>query len=121
MEGSRGADGSRHLRAVGAAALEPAALAEEILACLAGAPGGIPVRALPAALAERLAMSASDLPSRPVETAHGEWECGYDRATFHVTHMVGLRHLAQLLIAGGRVDERAGRLVPVSEEQRRAV
>jgi len=97
MEGSRGANGPRHLRAVGAAALEPAALAEEILACLAGAPGGIPVRALPAALAERLAMSASDLPSRPVETALG------------------------LLIAGGRVDERAGRLVPVSEEQRRAV
>jgi hypothetical protein len=97
MEGSRGANGSRHLRAVGAAALEPAALAEEILACLAGAPGGIPVRALPAALAERLAMSASELPSQPVETALG------------------------LLIAGGRVDERAGRLVPVSEEQRRAV
>jgi hypothetical protein len=97
MEGSRGANGSRHLRAVGAAALEPAALAEEILACLAGAPGGIPVKALPAALAERLAMSASDLPSRRVETALGT------------------------LIAGGRVDERAGRLVPVSEEQRRAV
>ena len=87
MEGSRGANGSRHLRAVGAAALEPAALAEEILACLAGARGR-PVRALPAALAERLAMSASDLPPRPVETALG------------------------LLIAGGRVNERAGRLVP---------
>ena len=97
MEGSRGANGSRHLRAVGAAALEPTALAEEILACLAGAPGGIPVRALPAALAERLATTPSELPARAVETALG------------------------LLIAGGRVDERAGRLVPVSEEQRRAV
>jgi hypothetical protein len=97
MEGSRGANGSRHLRAVGAAALEPTALAEEILACLAAAPGGIPVRALPAALAERLAMTPSEIPGRPVETALG------------------------LLIAGGRVDERAGRLVPVSEEQRRAV
>ena len=98
MEGSRGANGSRHLRAVGAAALEPAALAEEILACLAGAPGGgIPVRSLPAAIAERLAMAPADLPARPVETALG------------------------LLIAGGRVDERAGRLVPVGEEQRRAV
>jgi hypothetical protein len=97
MEGSRGANGSRHLRAVGAAALEPTALAEEILACLAGSPGGIPVRALPSALAERLAMTPSELPARPVETALG------------------------LLIAGGRVDERAGRLVPVSEEQRRAV
>ena len=97
MEGSRGANGSRHLRAVGAAALEPAALAEEILACLSGSPGGIPVRALPAALAERLAMAPSDLPPRAVETALG------------------------LLIAGGRVDERAGRLVPLSEEQRRAV
>ena len=42
MEGSRGANGSRHLRAVGAAALEPAALAEEILACLAGSPAGFP-------------------------------------------------------------------------------
>ena len=68
MEGSRGANGSRHLRAVGAAAL-----------------------------AERLAMTPSELPARPVETALG------------------------LLIAGGRVDERAGRLVPVSEDQRRAV
>ena len=55
------------------------------------------MRALPAALAERLAMTPSELPARPVETALG------------------------LLIAGGRVDERAGRLVPVSEEQRRAV
>jgi hypothetical protein len=31
----------------------------------------------------------------------GEWECGYEGATFHLAHMVGLQHLARLLAAGG--------------------
>jgi hypothetical protein len=97
MDGSRGATGSRHLRSVRAAALEPAALAQEILACLEGASGGMPPRAVPAALAERLALPPSELPARAVETALG------------------------LLIATGRADERGGRLVPLGEEHRRAV
>jgi hypothetical protein len=31
----------------------------------------------------------------------GEWECGYEGATFHVAHLVGLQHLARLLAAAG--------------------
>ncbi len=31
----------------------------------------------------------------------GEWECGYEGATFHVRHMVGLQHLARLIAADG--------------------
>jgi tetratricopeptide (TPR) repeat protein len=31
----------------------------------------------------------------------GEWECGYEGATFHLAHMVGLQHLARLLSVGG--------------------
>ena len=31
----------------------------------------------------------------------GEWECGYEGATFHLAHMIGLQHLARLLSAGG--------------------
>lgn len=89
--------GTPILRAVGAAALEPGALADEILAVVSAAPGGLTVRSLPTALAERLATAPADLPARSIEVALG------------------------LLIAGGRVDERAGRLVPTGEEQRRAV
>src|SRR5262249_12647398 len=31
----------------------------------------------------------------------GEWECGYEGATFHLSDMVGLQHLARLLTATG--------------------
>ncbi len=33
--------------------------------------------------------------------SRGEWECGYENATFHVRNMVGLHHVARLLVAAG--------------------
>jgi hypothetical protein len=55
--------------------------------------------------AELLAQSSSS-PAPLVRQARlrrtrGEWECGYEGATFHVTHMVGLHHLALLVAAAG--------------------
>lgn len=97
MTGRTGMGGGRPLKAVGAAALEPAALAQEILAVLAATPAGVVRRSLPTALAERLAVPVAELPTRRLEVALG------------------------LLIAGGRADERAGRLVAVGQEHRRAV
>jgi len=33
--------------------------------------------------------------------SRSEWECGYEDAIFHVAHMVGLQHLARLVVAAG--------------------
>jgi hypothetical protein len=96
MDGPTGG-GPRRLRAVAeGGAPAPEALQDAILACLAAAPGGLAPRALAPALAERLGIAAAALPARDVQVALG------------------------VLVATGRVDEAAGRLVPVEQERRRA-
>jgi hypothetical protein len=53
---------------------------------------------------EALAAQASprpDIRRGRMRRTRGEWECGFESATFHVAHMVGLQHLARLLAAGG--------------------
>jgi len=45
--------------------------------------------------------SAADIRRARLRRTRGEWECGYEGATFHVPHMVGLYHLARLLLADG--------------------
>lgn len=75
---------------------DTAALPEAVEACVAAAGGGLAPRALGAAVAERLGVPAGRVDPRALQTALG------------------------VLIAGGRVDERGGRLVAVAQERRRA-
>jgi tetratricopeptide (TPR) repeat protein len=61
----------------------------------------------------RACQRRGELPGQPLPSAtplvrrarlrrtRGEWECGYEGATFHLAHMVGLQHLARLLAAAG--------------------
>ena len=85
------------LRAVGEGPVtDAAALADAAARCVEAAPGGLPRRALGAAVAERLGVPAGRVAPDALATALG------------------------LLIATGRVDESAGRLVPVAQERREA-
>jgi hypothetical protein len=98
MAQDTGGAGARRLRAVGAGTTgDPVALGEEIVAAVGAAPGGLAPRALRAAVAERLGRAEADVSVDGLTTALG------------------------LAIATGRVDEAGGRLVAVSQEQRRAV
>lgn len=94
----QGSDGTgRRLRAVDDGPVaDAAALGEAAEACIAARPGGIAPRALGSAVAGHLGL--------PVERVAPE----------ALTVALGL------LIATGRVDETGGRLVPVSQEHRRA-
>jgi hypothetical protein len=44
---------------------------------------------------------APDIRRACLRKIRGEWECGFEGATFHLAHMVGLGHLARLLAAAG--------------------
>jgi hypothetical protein len=97
MDDARGGSQARRLRAVGKGPVgDPAVLEEAIAACAAATPGGIVARSLPNAVADHLGVPASAIPERALSVALG------------------------LMIATGRLDEVAGRLVPVSQEHRRA-
>jgi hypothetical protein len=85
------------LRAVGDAPVADAAtLAEAAARCVEAVPAGLPRRALGAAVAARLGIPVDAVEPDALATALG------------------------LLIATGRVDESAGRLVPVAQERREA-
>ena len=97
MDGSRGEAAGRRLRAVDDAPVTDAGvLGQAIAAVLDGAPGGLPVRALPAAVAERLGVGAGAVGERELTAALGT------------------------AIATGRIDEVGGRLIAVSQERREA-
>jgi hypothetical protein len=89
--------GGSRLRAVGDALVPDAAtLAEAAALCVGAVPAGIPRRALGAAVAARLGVPVDAVSPDALATALG------------------------LLIATGRVDESAGRLLPVAQERRAA-
>jgi hypothetical protein len=97
MEQARGGSQARRLRAVGEGPITDAGeLGEALVAVLEAAPGGLPPRALAAAVAERLGVAADAIGERELTTALG------------------------VAIATGRVDEAGGRLVTVSQERREA-
>lgn len=85
------------LRAVGDGPVtDPATLAETAERCVRAAPGGLARRALGPAVAARLGLPADRVSPDALALALG------------------------LLIATGRVDESAGRLLAVSQERREA-
>ncbi len=87
----------RRLRAVHDAPVhDPVALANAVEACVLAVPAGLPRRALGRAVAEWLGVPVEAVPAGALTTALG------------------------LLIATGRVDESAGRLVGVTQERREA-
>ena len=97
MEQARGGSQARRLRAVGEGPVTDAGLlGEALVAVLEAAPGGLPPRALAAAVAERLGVTADAVGERELTAALG------------------------VAIATGRVDETGGRLVTVSQERREA-
>jgi hypothetical protein len=97
MDDARGGIPARRLRAVGDGPVDdPAVLGEAIAACVAVTPGGIVARSLASAVADQLGVAASAISSHGLSVALG------------------------LMIATGRLDEVAGRLVPVSQEHRQA-
>src|SRR5687767_1869635 len=97
MDQARGEGTGRRLRAVEDAPVTDAgALGQAIAAVLDASPAGLPPRALPAAVADRLGVAAD---------------------------MVGERELTAALgtaFATGRVDEVGGRLVAVSQARQEA-
>ena len=97
MDGSRGEGTARRLRAVDEAPVTDAGvLGEAIAAVLGASPGGLPPRALPAAVAESLGVAAEAVGERELTAALGT------------------------AFATGRVDEVGGRLVAVTQERREA-
>ena len=97
MDVSRGEGTARRLRAVEEAPVTDAGVLGQAIATVLGAsPGGLPVRALPAAVAERLGVAAEAIGERELTAALGT------------------------AFAAGRVDEVGGRLVAVSQERREA-
>ncbi len=97
MDQARGEGAGRRLRAVGDAPVTDAgALGAAIAQVLAASPGGLPARALPAAVAERLGVAADAVGERELTAALGT------------------------AFATGRVDEVGGRLVAVPQERREA-
>jgi hypothetical protein len=97
MDDARGGHQARRLRAVGEGPVaDPGVLEEAIAACVAAAPGGIVVRSLASAVADHLGAAPSAISPHGLSVALG------------------------LLIAAGRLDEAAGRLVPVGQEHRQA-
>lgn len=97
MDDARGGSQGRRLRAAGEGPVaDPDLLATTIEQCVALSPGGIVARSLVTAVAERMGVAPAAISPRALSTALG------------------------LLIATGRVDEVAGRLVAVGQEHRRA-
>ena len=97
MEDARGGSQARRLRAVGDGPVsDPAVLEAVISVCVAVTPGGILTRSLAGAVADELGVPRSVVSPQAIQVALG------------------------LMIATGRVDEVGGRLVAVSQEQRRA-
>jgi hypothetical protein len=97
MDGTTKGAAGRRLRAVGGDPVtDPAVLRDAAEACVAAAQGGIPPRALGAAVAGHLGVEAGDVAPDALMSALG------------------------LLIATGRVDEVGGRLLHVAEERREA-
>jgi hypothetical protein len=97
MDGSTNGTTGRRLRAVGGDPVaDTAVLRDAAEACVAAAPGGIPPRALAAAVAGHLGIDAGTIAPDALAVALG------------------------VLIATGRVDEVGGRLLPVAQERREA-
>jgi len=97
MDDARGGSQARRLRAVGDGPVsDPAVLEAAISVCVAVTPGGILTRSLAGAVADELGVPRTAVAPHDLQVALG------------------------LMIATGRLDEVAGRLIPVSEEQRRA-
>ena len=97
MEDARGGSQARRLRAVGDGPVsDPAVLEAAISVCVAVTPGGILTRSLAGAVADELGVPRSAVSPQGIQVTLG------------------------LMIATGRVDEVGGRLVAVSQEQRRA-
>lgn len=97
MDEARGGHQARRLRAVGDGPVaDPVVLEEAIAACVAVAPSGLVVRSLASAVADHLGVAPSAISPHGLSVALG------------------------VMIATGRLDEAAGRLVPVSQEHRQA-
>ena len=97
MEQARGGSQARRLRAVGEGpVIDTGVLGDAVVAALDAAPGGLPPRALAAAVAEQLGVAADAIGERELSTVLG------------------------LAVATGRVDEAGGRLVTISQERREA-
>lgn len=97
VDDPRGGSQSPRVRQVGGGAIDDCGVLEAaIAACVAATPGGLVARSLVSAVADHLGVAPSRIAPRGLSVALG------------------------LMIATGRLDEVAGRLVGVSQEHRRA-